>query len=364
MNGLPQSSPWLRRLPACAAGILCCVVSLATAQSRLRAHDATGLFKDPNGIRLATLQDGIDYRSGRTNGAWVEVTLEGYVWAKSTEPTSRDGFDLTVTAGGGEVLRAGPNGTVVARLEEGTLLSKVATRGAWIQVRRSAWAARAAFDEPAQAKAVASAPPPAPPPPPATPPADSARVADPPPSAAPAPPSDPGLDSSGAGERARVRKGAEVATLPDGERLALLANGGIVEVLGRSHDWVRVRIDGWMRQSDIAAMAAPGPEITGAMLREDPAKFVGQTVDWRLNFLALEEADELRPEMPLGQPYLLTRGPLPEAGFVYVMIDKSHLAVAQGLRPLDEIRVQGIIRAGRTRYLPTPVVELTRLVEH
>jgi hypothetical protein len=86
-------------------------------------------------------------------------------------------------------------------------------------------------------------------------------------------------------------------------------------------------------------------------------------VVWRLHFLARQEADELRPEMPKGQPYLLTRGPLPESGFVYVMVSSAQANLVEGLRPLDEIRIEGIIRSGRTRYLPTPVVELTRLVE-
>jgi hypothetical protein len=366
MNGLPQSSPRLRRLPAFTVGFLCCVVSIGTAQSRLRATSATGFFKDPNGIRLATLQDGIAYRAGRTNAGWVEVTIEGYLWAKSTEPTNREGFDLIVTANGGEVLRASPNGTVVARLQEGTLLTKVATKGAWIQVTRTAWATRSGFTDPNPPKQVAkAAPSPAPAPPPAAAVAESTHVVSSgdstPPQTAPTP--GPELEPGTGGERATVRQGAELATLPDGARMAVLGDGGSVEVLGRSHDWVKVRIEGWIRQSDIAAMAASGPQITGAMLREDPAKYVGQSVDWRLNFLALEKADELRPEMPLGQPYLLTRGPLPEAGFVYVLLKPDQLNDARGLRPLDEIRVQGIIRAGRTRYLPTPVVELTRLVE-
>jgi hypothetical protein len=81
-------------------------------------------------------------------------------------------------------------------------------------------------------------------------------------------------------------------------------------------------------------------------------------VNWRLQFLAVQEADELRPEMARGQLYLLTRGPLPESGFVYVTVTKAQADEYHKRQPLDEIAIQGIVRAGRTRYLPTPVVEL------
>ena len=103
------------------------------------------------------------------------------------------------------------------------------------------------------------------------------------------------------------------------------------------------------------------PSITAAMLREHPDKYVGQTVDWRLQFLAHQRADELRAEMPLGHPYLLARGPLPEAGFVYLLVSKEQSDRLQGLKPLEELSVMVTIRAGRTRYLATPVVELVRL---
>ncbi|MEZ4585221.1 MAG: hypothetical protein R2909_02345 [Gemmatimonadales bacterium] len=96
------------------------------------------------------------------------------------------------------------------------------------------------------------------------------------------------------------------------------------------------------------------------MVRAEPDRFVGQRITWRLHFPAHQEGD-LRPEIPKGAPYLLTRGPLPETGFVYVMLSREQRDALEGLEPLDEIQIEGIIRAGRTRYLPTPVVELVRV---
>jgi hypothetical protein len=155
-----------------------------------------------------------------------------------------------------------------------------------------------------------------------------------------------------------LRKGARLSTAPDGEELAQVSRPGSGTVVERSRDWVKVRIEGWVRNADVTGKADPGPKITGAMIRGQPDRYVGQEVAWRLQFLAIQEADELRPEMPKGQLYLLTRGPLPESGFVYVMVTKTQADQYRQLQPLDEIRIEGVLKAGRTKYLPTPVVEL------
>ena len=72
--------------------------------------------------------------------------------------------------------------------------------------------------------------------------------------------------------------------------------------------------------------------------------------------------DELRAELPPGQPYLLTRGPLPEPGFVYVAIPPDRAEAFQALPPLQEVVLRVTIRAPRTRYLATPVAELASVV--
>ena len=160
-----------------------------------------------------------------------------------------------------------------------------------------------------------------------------------------------------------LRKGATLQTAPDGPAIATLAAPADVSVVGTEHEWAKVRIEGWVRTSEVEGAVSPRPAITAAMLREAPERYVGQTVQWRLQFLARQEADELRPEMPLGHPYLLARGPLPETGFVYVMVSKEEAARLQGLKPLDELAVLATVRAARTRYLATPVVELIRVGE-
>jgi hypothetical protein len=110
--------------------------------------------------------------------------------------------------------------------------------------------------------------------------------------------------------------------------------------------------------SDSGAMVG----VTAAEVRAAPDRFVGQTVEWRLQVIAVKEADELRSEMPPGQPYLLTRGPLPEPGFVYVIIPASRASEFQALPPLQELRVRVTIRAAHTKFLTTPVAELVSVV--
>ena len=83
---------------------------------------------------------------------------------------------------------------------------------------------------------------------------------------------------------------------------------------------------------------------------------------WRVQYLAVQEADALRPEIPRGQQYVLARGPLPESGFTYIIVTKEQAAEFRQLAPLDEVAVDAVIRAGRTKYLPTPVLELVKVV--
>ena len=134
-------------------------------------------------------------------------------------------------------------------------------------------------------------------------------------------------------------------------------------MVARSGEQVKVQVEGWvpadaLAPSDSGALVG----VTAAEVRSAPARFVGQTVEWRLQVIAVKQADELRSEMPAGQPYLLTRGPLPEPGFVYVSIPPAQVAAFQALPPLQEVVLRVAIRAARTKFLTTPVVELESVV--
>jgi hypothetical protein len=147
---------------------------------------------------------------------------------------------------------------------------------------------------------------------------------------------------------------------PGGAPVAAVQGDLTGQVLERSGNWVRVRTEAWVRDEDLRPAPRTPATITLEALRAAPEKYVGQAVSWRLQYLSIKTADELRPELPPGQPYVLARGPLPEAGFVYVAVTREQAERFRAMNPLDEFTANGVIRASRTRYLPTPVIELRR----
>jgi hypothetical protein len=168
-----------------------------------------------------------------------------------------------------------------------------------------------------------------------------------------------GAEATGPADRVELARGAPVYSVPAGGQLGTLQPGTAARTVGQVGEWVKVQVEGWVRESDLKASARGAlVGVSAAELRAEPAKFLGQTIEWRVQFIALQVADELRPELPQGQPYLLVRGPLPEPGFVYVTVKREQAPQFRGLQPLQELVVRGVVRAAQTRYLPTPVLEL------
>jgi hypothetical protein len=296
---------------------------------------ATPFRKDPGGTVLATLTAGITVTPGKTQGDWTAVTLEGWIFTRSTGATTRDGFDIAITAPNGENLRNAPNGAIVARFENGALLNKVGTQGGWTRVRRSGWvSARALAGKGAAAQG---------------------RVAGAPRDTAPA---------AAGPDRVQALRSTTLALEPEGAALATLQPGASGLVIGRNGEWVQVQVQGWVREADLSEPASAAlPGVTVAQVRADPGKYVGQLLDWRVQFISIQTADELRPEIPNGARYLLTRGPLPEPGFVYVVVTAQQLPTFEAATPLQEFTVRGRLRATQTRYLPTPVLELVQVLD-
>jgi hypothetical protein len=160
-----------------------------------------------------------------------------------------------------------------------------------------------------------------------------------------------------------VARETSVFAAPEGGEYGTLHPGAAARVLGRTGEWARVQFEGWIRERDLKEpQDGPLSGITAAEVRTDPAKYLGRTVDWRVELIAVQEADELRPEMSRGQKYLLTRGPLPEPGFVYVTVSDTQAVQFRALQALQELTLRVIIKAPRTRFLATPVVQLVSRV--
>ena len=298
----------------------------ASAQERARTSAESPLTKDPGDQPLGTLAKGVDVTLGQRQGEWVNITLDGWIFTSSVARADREGFDLITTKRPGENVRTVAKGPLLARLQNGVLLKKVETKGGWTHVQRTAWI---------QAKVVGNG-------------GDTTSVA------AEAPDTSVLL-----GHRVEVPHGTRLFQAAEGPLVATLAPGAKAKVLARSGDWIHLQIDGWVKDSTIKINDSN--VLTGvslAELRADPTKYVGQTVEWRLQFLAVQKADELRPEMPQGSTYLLTRGPLPEPGFVYVIVGADKAAQFTATPALQELTLRVIIKAPQTRYLANPVVEL------
>jgi hypothetical protein len=157
---------------------------------------------------------------------------------------------------------------------------------------------------------------------------------------------------------------APLALVPGGAAIGTLDSGAPARTVVRSGGWTRVQVEAWVPDS----VTRPAPDavlrgVTAAEIRAEPGRYLGKVLEWRLQFVALQKADELRPEIPLGRDYLLTRGPLPEPGFVYVVLDPSQVRRFEGLPPLKEVVLRGTLRAASSKYLPTPVLDLVAVVE-
>ena len=318
------------------------------AQGGDRTTAAADFVKDPGGTVLGRIAANAAVTFGATRGSWREVTLEGWVAATSLKDDSRDGFDVSVASSAAALVRNAPDPNASARATAvtGALFHRLGTRSGWVQVRRTAWLPRSATEATAQVAPPPAAPPPPPPPPPA--PAASVDSA---PTGAPA---------TAGGQS--VIGGNDFSARADGPPIGRLEATRSVDVVEERDGWSRIRLEVWVRNAALGNAPATG-QISAAEIRADPERYIGQTVEWSLQVLAVQRADELRPELPLGQPYVLARGPLPETGFVYLVVQGDQVDVFRNLDPLAQVRVRATIRAGKTRFLPTPVLDLVRRLD-
>jgi hypothetical protein len=343
----PQSSPALRWLPACVTAVSLLLALPLQAQDQSEISSDTRLRNEPDGTPLVSLPAGTEVEAGEARGNWHEVEVEGWIFTSSMARTNRDGFDLVVTASGGENIRESPNGQVIGRARNGALFRKVETQGTWTHVSRAGWVPRTAVSTSASTGAAEES----------AAPADTPSVAQGP---APAAPSTTSATSSRAADsdRAAVSRETPLYATPQGGPYARLQAGAPARVMGRSGEWVRVQVEGWVREADLEEAAGGAlTGITAADVRSDPARYVGKTLEWPLQLISVQTADELRTEMSKGQNYLLTRGPLPEPGFVYVTVTPGQAGEFRTLPALQELTLRVIVKAARTKYLTTPVVE-------
>lgn len=320
------------------------VASPLLAQSSGRVTSEENFRREPNGVVLGRISSGTTLRLLETRDRWTQVAVEGWVWLPSLQGSDEAEYQLVVALEGGENLRAGPQGDVVGRLEEGTLLEEVSRQTSWARVRRTGWMWSASINAEAPAPAASSGPmiqPPAP------------GVTDLPAARRPG-----GFTSVGAG-------GGAVLTAPDGDTLAVVTPQRDVEILGREGNWARVRVDGWMwmpaPQPNADALEPTDEPLEPSTLAETPEAHAGRVVTWSLQFISLERAEAVRTDFFEGEPFLLTRFGGPDGAFVYVALPPDRLTEVDGLVPLERLSVTARVRTGASALTGTPIIDLLSL---
>lgn len=292
------------------------------------------LLKEPGGTAIARLNRLTQVTTGTTRGAWQEVTVEGWLIGNALRDDKRDGFDVAVNLAVGTPIRAILGGGATLGLARaGALFDRIEVKSGWVHVRRTGWLQKSAL------AAVERAP--------------AAAVPVQPPAAAPT--------AASGSSSVTVAAGTALSAQPNGPPIGSLETQVRGEVLDRRSGWSRVRVDAWVRDAAIGVANTGG--ISAADIRAEPDRYVGQSVDWALQVIAVQKADELRPELPLGQPYVLARGPLPETGFVYLTLKAEEAEKFKVLAPLARVQVRATIRAGKTRFLSTPVLTFVRRLD-
>ena len=265
---------------------------------------------------------------------WLEVIVEGWVWARSLQVDDREGLDLVVSEAEGENLREVPAGTVLGRLGRGTLLEELERQPGWIHVRRQGWIWEASVvvteAEPGEVE---------------TGPTEQ--------------PEGPAAVRPG-GFAATGSSGAVILAAPDGDTLAVAVAGSELEMLAREGNWVRVRVEGWswMPETDSVAAGSEDDVLTPAVLVENPTAYRGRVVAWNLQFISLEEAERVRTDFFEGEPFLLCRFGGNGGPFVYVAVPPERIEEVEGLVPLERITVTGRVRTGASALTGTPIVDL------
>ena len=151
-----------------------------------------------------------------------------------------------------------------------------------------------------------------------------------------------------------------ILAAPGGDTLAMLAGQAAPELLESDGEWARVRVEGWVRAAAGAFAAPPGLRLS--QVRAEPERYRGQRVRWRVQFLGVERADELRPDIPSGRAFALLRDPGGEPGFVYALVPSTLVERVTTLTALARIEIVGEIVTGRSELTGHPILEILELL--
>jgi hypothetical protein len=152
---------------------------------------------------------------------------------------------------------------------------------------------------------------------------------------------------------------------PGGQAIASIGPQSSLVPVAHDRGWVRVRAEGWVRETEVAATDPSQTTISAADLRADPDGVRGKTVRWDVEVLAFATADPLRKGLNPDEPYLLARGPGSESALLYITVPPSLLALARTVasRAPVPVSIVATVRAGRSEPVGVPILDAQSLVK-
>lgn len=330
-----------------AGGLLFVPALEASAQALASVRVDENFRREPNGLILARMSAGASVHVLDRRDDWSQVELQGWMWLPSLQVSDDPDLGLVVAAEGGENLRAGPAGPVVARVVDGALLAELERTPSWARVSRVGWVWNPSLDQSAEASPDGGG-------------EGSERSGGPGTLDESAVLGRPAMPVSG--RFVAVEEGPILAA-PDGDTLAVARPASDVQVVGREGNWARVRLEGWMWLPAVQDAETLDPSEASAPLdpsevADDPAATAGRVVVWSLQFLSLERAEAVRTDFFEGEPFLLTRFGDRAGPFVYVAVPNDRLAEVRGLLPLERIEVRGRVRTPASSLTGVPILDL------
>ncbi len=148
-------------------------------------------------------------------------------------------------------------------------------------------------------------------------------------------------------------------TAPDARALATIAQGTPMVPLARDRGWVRVRVEGWVPERDLApADSSVRSNVSAADLRADPQGSRGKLLRWQVQVLARQTADALRRDLAENETYLLARGPADENSLLYLVVPPSLLESTKSISTLADVMITARVRTGKSDLVGVPILDL------
>jgi hypothetical protein len=354
------------------------------AQSRV-VTTPVAVLSTPNGKSIGSVHPGVTVRLIETRGAYAKVSLDGFV--ERSRISAQRGSTSPRIGNRAAVVRS--KGTASARsvasLNAGT---SVAVSGAnapsgWVKVTRDGWILKASLERSTASDAGRKSP-------------DSRRavattkgkskaadrkasggeVASPTSTAPKVVPTRPATPPTATSSRPPVAPSTSaVAALldsslvpttnialraaPDARPLATVAQGTTLVPLAHDRGWVRVRLEGWVPEKDLAlADTTVRTGVSAADLRADPQGSKGKVVRWSVQLLAKQKADALRRDLAPDETYLLARGPYEENALLYLVVPPSLMPMAKSIPELTQVMITARVRTGRSDLVGVPILDL------